>query len=340
MFGRKHVTIFLGLGLCFHYCKFLLHDWKLFHSIYKIPSNVVLPVPNTTTYLSSDQFILNQSILVIFSGPTSLDTLVGKNELYIRNLDFFLQFGVDCRYQDTVISLSPNVETSYRDTLTRMHQNCQALGHSVFILLREEEECHDLPTLYNLFYGSSISTKVYEYFVYLNCGMTGPAPSMRGAIWLEAFLKPLSRGVHMSGISVNCFRKNSPHVQSMAYALDRVGLEIVLESGSIFDCKVVFAKNESNRFNKIVMRYERGISKAILNKGFGLASIVWPGVVFWENRTNCTLVDPWGEENLKLRFGGRLPYLNETIFFKSSRLLPHDIAKLIGYDKKPSWHSD
>jgi hypothetical protein len=82
------------------------------------------------------------------------------------------------------------------------------------------------------------------------------------------------------------------------------------------------------------------MSKAIIENGYGLASIVWPGVVFWKNRTNCTLVDRWGEANLRLSFGGRLPHLNETIFFKSSRLLPKEIAWFINYTAEPSWHAD
>lgn len=168
--------------------------------------------------------------------------------------------------------------------------------------------------------------------------MTGPSPS--NVWWWQPFLDPLSETVKMSGLSVNCFRKNSPHVQSMAYALDRVGLRTVLNSTAIFDCSQQFRADEVNRFNKIVKRYEQGMSKAILQQGYGLASIVWPGVVFWENRTNCTLIDRWGEANLKLSFGGRLPHLNETIFFKSSRLLPKEIADLIEYPGEPTWHAE
>jgi hypothetical protein len=105
----------------------------------------------------------------------------------------------------------------------------------VYTVLRDLD-CHDLATVHTLFFNSTVPTHTYDYFVYINCGMTGPSPDLRGTPWLHAFLDPLSETVKMSGLSVNCFRKNSPHVQSMAYALDRFGLDIVLASGSIFDC--------------------------------------------------------------------------------------------------------
>ena len=289
--------------------------------------------------VSTNSKLANKKILVAYSGPTSLDRSEGKNELYLRNFDFFLEHGVDCQHQDTVIALTESVEQVYRDQLARLDRDCQTRGRRVYTLLRDLD-CHDLATVHTLFYNSTVPTRTYDYFVYINCGMTGPAPDLKGS-WLLPFVEPLSETVKMSGLSVNCFRKNSPHVQSMAYALDRIGLDIVLESPSIFDCRQEFSQNErNNAFNKIVIRYERGMSKAILEKGYGLASIVWPGVVFWDNRTNCTLIDRWGEANLKKTFGGRLPHLNETIFFKSSRLLPKEIAQLIDYPGEPSWHAE
>jgi hypothetical protein len=278
-----------------------------------------------------------KKILVAYSGPTSLNRAEKKNELYFRNFDFFLKHGVDCRYQDTVIALTESVKQLYHEQLLQMDQHCQASGgHRVYTLIRDKE-CHDLATVYTLFYNSTIQTDTYDFFVYINCGMSGPSPNYSPS-WVMPFINPLTETVKMSGLSVNCHHKQSPHVQSMAFALDRVGLKEVLRSDSIFDCRQRFPRKQ-NRFNKIVAQYEKGMSKAILQAGYGLASIIWPGIVFWENRTNCTLVDEWVETNLKLSFGGRLPHLNETIFFKSSRLLPKEIAELIDYPGEPSWHS-
>jgi hypothetical protein len=283
--------------------------------------------------------LASKKILVAYSGPISMDRTEGKNELYLRNLDFFLKHGVDCRYQDTVIALTEAVEEVYHEQLVRLDQQCQqGTGgeHRVYTLLRNKE-CHDLATVHTLFYNSTIPTQTYDYFVYINCGMTGPSPNMQPA-WVMPFIEPLNDRVKMSGLSVNCFRKNAPHVQSFAYALDRIALQEVLQSDSIFDCRNLVIK-DATMFNKIVAKYEKGMSKAVLKAGYGLASIIWPGIVFWENRTNCTLVDRWGEANLKLSFGGRLPHLNETIFFKSSRLLPQEIANVIDFPGEASWHA-
>mmetsp|Transcript_9943 Transcript_9943/g.14637 ORF Transcript_9943/g.14637 Transcript_9943/m.14637 type:complete len:350 (+) Transcript_9943:130-1179(+) len=285
--------------------------------------------------------VKKSKILVGYSGPTSLDRSLGKNELYLRNFEFFLQYGVDCRYFDTAIGLTEEVANFYQSRLEDLQRDCKPFGNNVFTVLRADDNCHDLDTVYTLFYNSSIAIRTYDYFVYVNCGMTGPSPqySSLPLSWVSRFLDPLSDTVKMSGLSINCFRKNAPHVQSMAYAFDRVGLEIVLErSNAIFDCRKEL--KDINQFNKIVIRYERGMSTAILKEGYGLASIVWPGIVFWENRTNCTLIDSWGEANLKSSFGGRLPFLNETIFFKTSRLLPLEMAQLIDFPGlKASWHA-
>eukprot|EP00545_Synedropsis_sp_CCMP1620_P001675 CAMPEP_0119024156 /NCGR_PEP_ID=MMETSP1176-20130426/31345_1 /TAXON_ID=265551 /ORGANISM="Synedropsis recta cf, Strain CCMP1620" /LENGTH=106 /DNA_ID=CAMNT_0006979373 /DNA_START=27 /DNA_END=343 /DNA_ORIENTATION=- len=55
-----------------------------------IPSNV-------TSVVSLNSQLVDKKILVAYSGPTSLERSKGKNELYLRNLDFFLKHGVDCR---------------------------------------------------------------------------------------------------------------------------------------------------------------------------------------------------------------------------------------------------
>jgi hypothetical protein len=278
-----------------------------------------------------------QRILVVYSGPTSLARLEGKNELYLRNLDFFLKHGVDCQHADFVISLSESVQIAYRSQLADLDENCKAsFGRSVKTLLRTPE-CHDLATLYALFYKSEITAEKYDYLIYLNCGLTGPSPEL-SSTWLQPFLEPLlGLNVSMSGLSINCFRKNKPHVMSFAYALTKEGLRIVLDSGSIFDCRKMPKHN--NTFNKIVAKYEQGMSKALLQEGRGLASLFPKTVVFWRNRTQCTLRDRWTESQLREDYGGRLPHLNETLFFKSSRLLTREIKELIQYPRNATWHA-
>mmetsp|Transcript_20154 Transcript_20154/g.30303 ORF Transcript_20154/g.30303 Transcript_20154/m.30303 type:complete len:352 (+) Transcript_20154:107-1162(+) len=336
LFRRKLGGIIMILFLIFFYVRSqlgYLSSFEIRHSFFN---------DNTNVEIDHQSGMKSRKILVGYSGPTSLDRSLGKNELYLRNFEFFLQHGVDCRYFDTAIGLTEEVAKFYESQLMEIQQDCNRFGNNIYTVLRVDNKCHDLDTVYTLFYNSSVVIRSYDYFVYVNCGMTGPSPQFSSLplSWVTRFLDPLSDTVKMSGLSINCFRKNSPHVQSMAYAFDRVGLQIILEkSNAVFDCRQEL--KDSNQFNKIVSLYEKGMSKAILDEGYGLASIVWPGIVFWKNRTNCTLIDRWGEANLKLSFGGRLPFLNETIFFKTSRLLPLEMAELINFPGlKASWHAE
>lgn len=102
-------------------------------------------------------------ILIGYSGPTSLDRTEGKNELYLRNFDFFLKHGVDCHHADFAISLTESVERVYHTQLQALqHQDC---SHRIYTLVREDESCHDLATVYSIFYNSTIPALSYDYFI-------------------------------------------------------------------------------------------------------------------------------------------------------------------------------
>jgi hypothetical protein len=183
-------------------------------------------------------------------------------------------------------------------------------------------------------YNSTIPVDSYTYLVYVNCGMTGPAPE-RAQRWTTVFTKPLSSKICMTGLSINCHA--TAHVQSFAYALNQKGLSIVKSKGVIFDClqrnysDVPESLRDRRRFVEIVKDYERGMSYHIIRVRLGIQSVLpqWKTTVFRKNISQCRAVDPWYVDYLSQYYGGRLPTLEEV--FKTSRFLPKAIGELIHY---------
>jgi hypothetical protein len=102
-------------------------------------------------------------------------------------------------------------------------------GHSV-ILAKRNSTCLDLGSVRLALYGEYVKdVSVYDYFVYLNCGVTGLSPKWAHLTWIDLFLSKLNDEMKMTGLSLNCW--GNPHIQSMMYALDRTGLEIVMRGG-------------------------------------------------------------------------------------------------------------
>jgi len=301
--------------------------------IIEMTSNKIFPKIMTSKIQEERQ------ILVVYSGPTSMDrTQEGKNkqELYHRNMIYFMKHGVDCRSQDTVFVVTREVRPHYQDQIRKMNLKCLPHNHSVQLLVREPE-CYDLETVRTVFFNSNVNVASYDYFVYVNCGMSGPFVNKHAnqLPWTNQLISLLNDNVKMSGLTAYC--PNSPrreHIQSFVYALDRVGLDIILKSNAIFDCRQVGFTWSLTRY--IVYNYEIGMGQAILNSGHGLASLLPRIVIMPENRTKCSNFDIWGKSGLTKKFG-HIPSCNETLFFKSSRLLTKEVAQMIEYPGKPHW---
>jgi hypothetical protein len=290
----------------------------------------------------------NRTTIVIYSGPTSMDRQQKKNELYLRNFDFFLKYGLDCQHQDTVMTLGSPVKDIYNDQLQTLDRDCaHRWGRRLFVVEREPL-CYDMETMRVLMYEQQQMMPPltsYRYLVYINCGMTGPAPELSHG-WANLFTKHLSNkeGVAMTGISLNCL--GVAHVQSYAFALDQAGLAILYEKDVVFDCRNRTYEGEPQRrwkrllFRDIVKIYERGMSYHILRKRMKIRSIIpqWEATVTRKNYTKCKYMDPWNYEVLNDTFGGRMPTLKEVIFFKTSRFLTKELGDLIQYPGEPKWH--
>lgn len=298
----------------------------------------------------------DKRILVVYSGPTNLtdaDFPIESYqrghkmiELYRLNFEFFLQHGVQCQSQDTILVLTDLVAAKYQAQVDDLHRTCQTYGHQVILAIRNNT-CLDLESVRVALYGGYIDVSSYDYFVYINCGVTGPAPSWATIPWTHVFTSKLNDKVKMTGISMNC-KHHRPHIQSMMYAMDRDALKIVMDGGAIFDCTktiegyATMAKDV--RHGKIVQGYERKMGELLLDAGYGISSILRPITIFRHNvttcrdkRTNETLNDLWLTYRMNDYFG-TVPSLEEVIFIKTSRILTPETAALINFTLKVDWN--
>ena len=202
--------------------------------------------------------------------------------------------------------------------------------------------------------------------------MTGPSPPSAKwpGPWTSHFTQLLDDKVKMSGLTLNCdVVQGLEHIMSMVYALDRIGLDIVMKSGAIFDCLI-------NEEKDIINNYERKMGNVILDAGYGLRPLIRHDkgmIVTKENAGDCHpckdvakkdkdkidedeikekikvrlspscderayYEDIWIGSRLKSVFDGRIPSLEDVLFFKTSRYLSPEVARQINYTDEVTWN--
>jgi hypothetical protein len=261
--------------------------------------------------------------VVVYSGPTSLDRGTGKNWLYLKNFEYFLDHGIGCAWQDTVVVVTKPVADHYSHRIKKIQEKCLASGskHTV-TLLEREDKCYDMETLLVVF--EKVDLSPYDYFVYLNCGVVGPKLPLAHAEspWTYHYTSILSETVKMSGLSINC--ASHPHVQSMLFAVDKVGLKIIMSSECVYDCNKANADMDDDDKMNIIRRYEVGMGRAVIGAGYGIASILGTmGPIKLAakdlDRDLDWCEDIWHPNALRLFGNGEVPSWEDLVFFKSSR---------------------
>ena len=321
------------------------------------------------------------TVLVVYAGP-STPRSNPKTELYIKNMEYFLQYGIDCTSQDTVIVVGDEYYLTYFPTIQKLHRTCQVISHGVtnVILVPRRQECYDMEAAYLTFISGGVPGLVanvvtkYDYFFFVNCGVTGPPESTNTKPWTSHFTTLLDERVKMTGLNLNCRQVDYVHIQSMMYAVDKVGLDLIIQSGAIFDC---MQRPHTNTLDYIVNNYEKRMGAAILNAGYGLRPYIGGKdmVVTKANVKDCVpcnfitldenkntlgntdnvnftqlipacevrnqYKDIWMEGRLRaLPVGGvgYIPRLVDVIFFKTSRWLPPNLVAKINYTGNITWH--
>merc|ERR1712125_30864 len=128
--------------------------------------------------------------------------------------------------------------------------------------------------------------------------MAGPKWDREGPYWTEVLTSKLSETVKMVGPSINMSFK--PHVQSMTFAVDRRGLEVIVKSGAVFFCGIENGKLDANDRWYIINRYEMGMSQAILEAGYTIGSLAGAMGAFHVSKDDILKIQEASKEEFEL----------------------------------------
>jgi hypothetical protein len=244
----------------------------------------------------------------VYSGPTSLDRSIGKNDVYLANFDYFIEHGIECdglggtdqpqsaaggaqsqpqqqsqqSNLEYVIVLTQPVAVEYTASNGLISQKQYQCGSNVKItVLVREDRCYDMESLLLVSRTFDIPHD-YDHMVYINCGLAGPkfgtgSPEHWESLssWTELYTSLLSDKIQMVGHTINTHFNSvySPHVQSFLFAINTPMIDIWLNTGAIYECGI---SNEDFKDDLVKMalvwRYEVGISRVLLERGYSIAA--------------------------------------------------------------------
>ena len=163
--------------------------------------------------------------------------------------------------------------------------------------------------------------KNFDRFIFVNSSVSGPylPPYFKGK-WPEVLLSGLTDDIKLYGPTINTwnevgkFQENCAHVQSYVFVTDRIGLDILINTG-IFSLTF----NEENFHNTIVCREIR-MSREIISAGYNIGCLMryYDGIDFRKQSEYTNFIwhgdfiyqRPWYEYHLT-------PY--EIVFIKTNR---------------------
>ena len=144
---------------------------------------------NATTTTTTTTTSTSKRILVVYSGPN--DAKSHRAELYERNMDYFLSHGgIVCDAgTDTVVVVGHEYHASVLPRIRKLNDMCRRRGRGVggggggggdaVTLVARRNVCYDMESARLALYGGVGSSDLppiptYDYFVFVNCGVTGP----------------------------------------------------------------------------------------------------------------------------------------------------------------------
>ena len=262
-------------------------------------------------------------ITIVYSGPTN--NALPQATQYAENTNFFIDHGLPCGHPcadhvRVVFVLTADSLNDYRDQITTL--NDTTCNGRIEIMIREDR-CYDMESARVAI--SRLTILPHERFLFVNCGMLGPVTSSSSDdYWANKFSRMITDEVKLSGVSLNCGGKlgvSLPHIQSMLWCTDGIGLKAIMRSGAIYDCGNQL--NETDGRSKLINRYELGLSKAIMQGGnntnntlgWKIQSIIENRTFNWSDVPTAKCDDQWHDPSLIEKYSP-----DELVFWKVTRI--------------------
>mmetsp|Transcript_43960 Transcript_43960/g.64382 ORF Transcript_43960/g.64382 Transcript_43960/m.64382 type:complete len:340 (+) Transcript_43960:9-1028(+) len=246
--------------------------------------------------------LLSEKLLIVYSGPTSTECISMQRNMtvnYHQNFEYFLAYGLprtpeDERLVDIIIVLTDETHKMYAEAISRI----EYLHPSTKFVIRQNR-CYDLESVRT----GLRNAQLYDYdsFIIMNCGLMGPfLPYEQSDFWAFQFTNMLSERTKLVGLSINCDTSREflkPHVQSMLWATDALGLRLILEQGCIYDCGID-GELPFVELLKLIERYEVGLSTVILAQDFDIKATNFAQSFILSNSTRFSIQDPFCNRNV------------------------------------------
>lgn len=156
----------------------------------------------------------------------------------------------------------------------------------------------------------------FDYFIFMNCGVIGPfLPSYYPKIlnWTNVFTSKLTDKVKLVGTSIVCLPPPDkggygPRVESFCFATDKIGLNIVLQEGTIF-------YDHKTKYDAII-NGEYRLTTILLQKNYTIDCLLYRYQnIDWRDMRNWNINDNI-HPSRKDRYGGININPFEVVFHK------------------------
>jgi hypothetical protein len=106
---------------------------------------------------------------------------------------------------------------------------------------------------------------LFDYFFFMNSGVIGPILKNKNDEWYSKFIMKFTKKVKLVGTTIVCLPRIDrggfgPKVEGFFFCMDKEGLQLILEDGTIF-------YNHKTKVDAI-LNGEYALSRCIINKGF------------------------------------------------------------------------
>ena len=133
------------------------------------------------------------------------------------NFVHFLNNGIQCATQDTIIVVTPSVQQHYQEQIDELHSTCWTHYQTKVRMIVRNNTCFDLESVRRVTQDTIDSTTTngvltedeltsYDYFIFVNCGTSGPSAQWAQVPWTKILWEPMQHNptIKMTGLTMNC----------------------------------------------------------------------------------------------------------------------------------------